>query len=224
MTDAPASGSTRAQDVAARLRRDIMSGATAPGARLRQAQVAAELGVSTTPVREAFATLVQEGLAVKDGSHRGVLVFRPSLTEFRELYEIRMNLEPLAVVLALPNLSDAHIAAIAAIAAACAASTDPKEREVLNRRFHETIYSYAGRARLAALIEQLRDASSVYLRYRTFAPAEFGHWKEADEEHTAIIDALRRRDAHGAGPLVRLHLEHSLEYVEAALHAAGALD
>jgi DNA-binding GntR family transcriptional regulator len=59
-----------------------------PGQRLRQAEVAARFGVSTTPVREAFTALAQEGF-VRQDAHRGVVVFEPSLEELTETFEIR---------------------------------------------------------------------------------------------------------------------------------------
>jgi DNA-binding GntR family transcriptional regulator len=69
---------TRSEAVAGELRRMIQSGEFPPGARLRQAEIAARFGMSTTPVREAFMILAQEGI-VRQDAHRGVVVFQPSL-------------------------------------------------------------------------------------------------------------------------------------------------
>src|SRR3954447_2814469 len=90
---------TRAHAVADELRRRILVGELPPGTRLRQLDVARELGVSTTPVREAFTSLAREGLIQQD-AHRGVFVFAPSQDDVRERYEIRVALEPLAAGLA----------------------------------------------------------------------------------------------------------------------------
>src|SRR5918997_1170374 len=68
----------------------------APGTRLRQNDVAKRFGVSTTPVREAFAQLQAEGL-VRIDPHRGAVVFHPSVDDVLEFYEIREALESLAV-------------------------------------------------------------------------------------------------------------------------------
>src|SRR5215471_5782938 len=92
-------GSLRSQDVAEKLRHEVVSGMHPAGTRLRQVEVATRLGVSTTPVREAFRTLAEEGLVVHD-SHRGVIVFEPSPREVHEIYEIRLELESLATKLA----------------------------------------------------------------------------------------------------------------------------
>src|SRR5213593_1234309 len=80
---------TRAEAIAAELRRAILVGELAPGDRLRQAEMAERYGVSTTPVREAFTALAGEGL-VRQDAHRGVVVFSPSVDEVSETYEIRI--------------------------------------------------------------------------------------------------------------------------------------
>ena len=78
--------------VAAKLRVMIVSGELTPGKRLRQIDVARRFGVSTTPVREAFAALAREGLVEVD-AYRGAVVFSPSLTDIRENYEMRIALD-----------------------------------------------------------------------------------------------------------------------------------
>src|SRR5918992_4459068 len=94
---------TTAKVVAERLRSEIQHGTLAPGTRLRQNDVARRFGVSTTPVREAFAQLQAEGL-VRIDPHRGAVVFHPSVDDVLEFYEIREALESLAVTHAIPNL------------------------------------------------------------------------------------------------------------------------
>src|SRR5688572_20697813 len=87
---------TAAEAVATRLRQEIQAGEHAPGTPLRQTEVARRLGVSTTPVREAFALLQADGL-VRIDRYRGAVVFRPTAEELRDAYEIREALELLAV-------------------------------------------------------------------------------------------------------------------------------
>jgi DNA-binding GntR family transcriptional regulator len=107
---------TRAGAVAAQLRELINSGEIPPGSRLRQTEVARRFGVSTTPVREAFVALAREGL-VRQDTHRGVVVFVPSVEELEEIYEIRGVLEPLATRLAAGKLREAELAALDRIVA-----------------------------------------------------------------------------------------------------------
>src|SRR4030088_2067598 len=86
---------TTAKAVAAELRNEIYRGQIPPGARLMQADIAERFGVSTTPVREAFAMLQADGLVRLD-SHRGAVVFQPTAQELLELFEIRELLEGFA--------------------------------------------------------------------------------------------------------------------------------
>ena len=108
-TEDSGSPPTRAGAVAEKLRRLIQSGEIAPGSRLRQNELAERFGVSTTPVREAFAELAREGIVRLD-AHRGATVFRPSLDELIEIYEIRGALEPLATELAAARATDDELA------------------------------------------------------------------------------------------------------------------
>src|SRR5271163_4529311 len=102
---------TRAQAVAAGLRQAILVGEIRGGQHLRQVQVAHQFGVSTTPVREAFTILRREGLVEVD-DHRGALVVTPSVERLREIYEIRIALEPMAAAAAAANLNQATLDAL----------------------------------------------------------------------------------------------------------------
>ena len=207
---------TRSGTVAERLRREILDGDLQPGAKLRQVEVAERFGVSTTPVREAFATLAQEGLVVKD-SHRGVVVFRASYEELREIYEIRLALEPLAVELASPRLADVDLDVLDGIIARMRRTADPVRRHELNTELHALIYAHAGRPRLSTMIEQLRSAAAAYLRFLSRSRSGPGLREGIDDEHQAIVDALRRRDSVAAAAALRHHLASSQEHIEEAI-------
>lgn len=105
---------TTAKVVAERLRDEIQDGTLAPGTRLRQNEIARRFGVSTTPVREAFAQLQAEGL-VRIDPHRGAVVFHPTVEDLVEFYEIREVLESLAVVRAIPRLRSDVVKELAAL-------------------------------------------------------------------------------------------------------------
>jgi DNA-binding GntR family transcriptional regulator len=201
---------TRSEAVAGELRRMIQSGELAPGTRLRQADIAARVGMSTTPVREAFMILAREG-AVRQDAHRGVVVFKPSLDELTETYEIREALEPLATELAAKGLTNDDLEAIDTIIEQMR-SAKPRRYVELNRDFHRRIYDAAGRPRLLEMIEQLRDIASSYigLTVHEYDPA---YRDQVQREHEAIRDALRKRDAKRAGRLVRDHLRHNARQV-----------
>jgi DNA-binding GntR family transcriptional regulator len=201
---------TRSEAVAGELRRMIKSGELAPGMHLRQADIAARFGMSTTPVREAFMILAREGV-VRQDAHRGVVVFEPSLEELTETYEIREVLEALATELAAKRLKDDDLEALDAIVEQMR-SAKPARYVELNSDFHRRIYDAADRPRLLEMIEQLRDIASSYieLTVREYDP---DYRDQVQREHEAIRDALRKRDAKRAGRLVRDHLRHNARQV-----------
>jgi DNA-binding GntR family transcriptional regulator len=201
---------TRSEAVAGELRRMIKSGELPPGTHLRQADIAARFGMSTTPVREAFMILAREGV-VRQDAHRGVVVFEPSLEELTETYEIREALEALATELAAKRLTDDDLEALDALVEQMR-SAKPARYVELNREFHRRIYDAAGRPRLLEIIEQLRDVAASYLQL-TVQQYDPAYRDKVQAEHEAIRDALRKRDAKRAGRLVHDHLRHNARQV-----------
>jgi DNA-binding GntR family transcriptional regulator len=196
---------TTAKVVAERLREEIQHGTLAPGTRLRQNDVAKRFGVSTTPVREAFAQLQAEGL-VRIDPHRGAVVFHPSLDDVREFYEIREVLESLAVSHAIRHLQAETTRELETLIGRMRGTEDPRRWLKLNDQFHLRLYADAGRPRLSALIDTLRDASAPYI-YMFVASRPLS--ERANEEHQAILDACVRGDANGARRAIREHLRHA---------------
>jgi DNA-binding GntR family transcriptional regulator len=193
---------TTAKAVAERLRDEIQHGALAPGTRLRQNEVAGRFGVSTTPVREAFAQLQAEGL-VRIDPHRGAVVFHPTTEDLLEFYEIREVLESLAVARAISRLRPDIVKELASLVDRMRRADDARRWLELNDEFHLRLYACAGRPRLSALIENLRDASTPYI-YMYVAgrhPSE-----RANEEHQALLDACVRGDEEAARAAIREHL------------------
>ncbi|HZD17257.1 MAG TPA: GntR family transcriptional regulator [Actinomycetota bacterium] len=193
---------TTAKVVAERLRDEIQDGTLSPGTRLRQNEVARRFGVSTTPVREAFAQLQAEGL-VRIDPHRGAVVFRPTTDDLVEFYEIREVLESLAVVRAIPYLRPEVVRELSALVERMRRAEDARRWLRLNDEFHLKLYACAKMPRLAALIENLRDASTPYIHMFVAGrpPSE-----RANEEHQAILDACVQGDAAAAELAVREHL------------------
>ena len=153
---------TASEAVAERLRQEIQRGDLPPGTRLRQSEVAARFAVSTTPVREAFAWLQAHGL-VRIDPHRGAIVFHPTTNDARELYEIRVALETLAITRAVKALSENEIDELQGILDEMYGNEGTDRWSQLHNRFHMTLYNSAGMPRLATLIANMRDASSSYI-------------------------------------------------------------
>lgn len=198
--------------VADRLREEIRSGKLGPGTRLRQAHVAESYGVSTTPVREAFAALEREGL-LQSNAHRGVVVFEPSIDELREIYEIRIPLEALATELGAVNLTETDLKRMAKINKQMITANRKKDWELageLNAKFHFEIYRRAERERLFKLIADLRDASRAYIG---LFPKLEGRSKEVQREHREIYEACA---AHQPKKAAKAMVEH-LTYTASAI-------
>jgi DNA-binding GntR family transcriptional regulator len=205
---------TTSEEVAARLRAEILRGELEPGRRLRQSAVAARFGVSTTPVREAFALLQAEGL-VRIDPHRGAIVFHPSVEDVREYYEIREALETLAITLALPKLDDAVLGELGSLVYRMRHVRDEDLWTSMNEEFHRSIYAASGRPRLCSMIANLRDASSAYIHMYV---AHQAPGARSDDDHQEILDACRARDADRARAAVAHHMRHTAdevaEYIE----------
>lgn len=197
--------STTAKIVADKLRDEIQDGLLEPGTRLRQNEVAERFGVSTTPVREAFAQLQVEGL-VRIDPHRGAVVFHPTAEDLLEYYEIREVLETLAMTHAVEGLTDKTAEELNELIERMRRTKSSRRWLQMNDEFHLKLYEGAGRPRLSALIETLRDASNpyIYMFVANQRPTD-----QADDEHQAILDACVRGDTGAAQQALRDHLRHT---------------
>jgi DNA-binding GntR family transcriptional regulator len=201
-----------------RLREEIRSGGFRGGDRLRQVEIAERYGVSTTPVREAFAALERQGLLIIH-PHRGAVVFRPTAENVRELYDIRIALEPLATAKAIPNLTAEDFDALEEILVQMGEvpPEDSTQYHTLNEAFHFRIYEAANQPRLLALIASLRDSSASYVRLaHTEAQRDL-----SNQEHRAILDACIARDPSRAAVAMVAHLEHFVARVTDVLQEQG---
>ena len=198
---------TTAETVSELIRAEIQKGELQPGTRLRQNEVAARFGVSTTPVREAFALLQADGL-VRIDPHRGAIVFHPTAEDLTESYEIRGALETLAITKALPHLSAELLRDLQATIDEMRATPDEDKWVELNDRFHLTIYNASGMPRLCNMIASLRDSSSTYIHmFVSHQPPD----KRADDQHQEILDACKASDTRRAQRAVRAHIDHTVK-------------
>ena len=188
------------------LRDMIVTGRIAPGTELSQVQLAREIGVSTTPLREALRGLEAEGL-VESRRNR-----RPRVPDFDPddvdaLYCNRILLESLGISLAVPLMTGDDVAALDAQLAAMRAAGDAAAWNAAHAAFHATLVgrcSTSLRRELAALMAR----SDRYRRLSVLADEPAGR-ATGDEEHEAILDACRAGDADGAAVLLARHLARS---------------
>ena len=175
------------------LRDEILSGALAPGERIRQEEVAERLGGSRLPVREALRILAAEGL-VDIEAHKGARIPILDLEEVDVLYRMRERLEPLALVQSLPRLDESDLGEIEAIQDRIETGGSMRDFLVLDREFHMATYSGCSTDHLMSTIDRMWNATQHYRRaFMTMAGPE-RQWI-VNAEHRLLVDALRRRDA-----------------------------
>jgi len=202
----PISRRTVADEVASRLRARILAGLTPEGGALRQDAIAAELGVSRIPVREALAQLETEGL-VRLEPHRGAFVTALSADDIDELFELRQAIEPLLLRRAVPRMTEpdlerAHRAAADFEAALAGAESDRWGE--LNWAFHEALYRPAGRPRMMRLLLEINNGTARCVRLHLGIE---GAVRRAGADHRQLLDLCRARDVAGAVTLLTRHIE-----------------
>jgi DNA-binding GntR family transcriptional regulator len=205
----PADPGTAQQHAVQSLRWLIVNGDLAPGARVNQEDVAAQVGLSVAPVREALRVLEQEG-QVTYRPRRGYFVTELRIEDLREIYELRELLEARAARHALPTLDDDALARIAAAARECAAAAeagDVAAELAANRRFHFGILEASDRPHVMRVIRLLWDSTEAYRAMYYNSPEERGASLEAHERILEAIAAgdgdrlVRELDAHRARTL-----------------------
>lgn len=197
------------QLVVNRLRDAILDGTLPSGARLKIEDLAADLGVSHMPVREALHVLVMEGLAVRE-PRRGVVVSTLSATDVLQAYRTTGALEGLVARQAAEHMTEADLDDIRRLVVGWRAQLEtatPEERLQRNRELHTRIGEIA-RNRWA--MEFLRQLWNYIYRVRHVYPQSMERVRAAAIEHEAILEALAARDGEQVERLVREHNDHAV--------------
>ena len=217
----PISDSTRVVDtVRARLRDAIASGALEPGARLSVPELARQLGVSRSPVREAVLQLVADGLAV-DRARRGVVVVQVAASDLFEIHQIEESLAGLAARLCADRVTDTFIESARAALAAQAVAVREADAMAYRRtdgEFHALIAAHCGNRRLERFLTVLRAELQLGLGA---VARNASHLKRGLAEHRRVLRALERRDAAAAEAAMRAHVARTRAAVEAQLRRDG---
>jgi DNA-binding GntR family transcriptional regulator len=205
------------------IRRAIIDGRLQPGERLKEEELARELGISRTPVREALLMLQAEGL-VDATPNRGATVRAHTAEDIDDLYQLRAVLEGYATRRAASGLSEE---AIASLYAGCErfeaqiqdTGTGLRELVKENSFFHETILDGAGSTRLASMV---RNVIALPLVYRSYT------WYSAEQRrisyhyHVQITRALAARDADRAELVMKEHVFEARDHLIAQLRELEA--
>ena len=206
---------TIAEQIAAVLRNEIITGQLPAGTRLLQIETAQRFGVSTTPVREAFGLLQSDGLVQSD-THRGVTVFLPTVQDLVEHYEIRMALEMMAAEKAAEHFQFQDAPPLVALLDVMHMTSDPVRYVERNQQFHLSLYRLGGSSRLLTMIEELRNASLAY--NHLYAAADVPRDAERlDSEHREILAACQANDPPRAVAAVRHHIQQTIIHVKKVL-------
>lgn len=216
---APGRSRTAHEYVLRALREAIVDGQMSGGTRIIQSEIAAQLEVSVTPVREALRDLAAEGLVVFD-PHRGALVRSLDLEEVKEVYELRMVLEPLLVRRSLEKISSGQIARADELRTAMEATDSITEWAELNRQFHAALANPGESSKLSSIIAGLRDSASAFVGISLRANPE--RLAQSNDEHARLVELYRRRDAEGVVSLTLEHLRTTLITIEEG-HERGVL-
>jgi DNA-binding GntR family transcriptional regulator len=197
-----------AEQAADAIREEILAGRIPAGARIAEADVARQLSVSRTPIREALSRLAAEGL-VELSPNRGARVASWTTAELREIFEVRLRLEPYAVRQAVPLLTAAQLGELGGLADAMLAAGRPAGPQDLaaivglNRQFHGLLVATAGNAALAASLTAVTHAAVVHQNFQHYTP---GALARSLAHHLEIVEAARAREPAWAESVMRSHL------------------
>lgn len=197
---------TTAQQLADGLSERILAGAFAPGHRLRESAIAAELGVARNTVRESVRILELSGL-VHYEVNRGAVVISPTRDNVEALYTARERLETAAVA-RTPSSEQLNVLSAALDnLAEVAASHDPRRIVEADLAFHCAIVALLGSSRLDDFYAELTKELRFYLMVLSVEDREFETPAVVVAEHERILSAIRSGDPDNAVAEVRAHIE-----------------
>ena len=202
--------STLADQVRQNIKKRIINQELKPGSRLIVSHLAAEMGTSLTPIREALRLLVKDGL-VEIIPHKGAQVVMPSQEQFKDLFEVRTVLESLAIKLAIPNLSPADYERLEQILQAGDESIqaeDPKTWLDEDEKLHSYIIQKSENNILAELLDNIRNRINIFRILTAQLPARA---KRAQNEHRSVVAAMKKQKDKDAEELIVQHIENTYE-------------
>jgi DNA-binding GntR family transcriptional regulator len=227
-TDQRISKTRRADEVTDQLRHMILDGQLNAGDRLRQIELSEQLGVSRTPVREAFRVLEREGLIRVANGNQTIEVAHPSSTELIELYEVREMIDALAArkcaTRGLGGASQRHLAKQLTLMGHASVPVDLFAYGKAHTEFHAHLVECSGNRRLESMLPLVRMTTmSAGLR---FARQSVGNdlslldralhdmVQEANEHHLQIIAAIEKGSPNAAEAAARRHIQRTIRGIE----------
>ncbi|HEX9866915.1 MAG TPA: GntR family transcriptional regulator [Acidimicrobiia bacterium] len=200
------------------LRAAILRGDLSGGSRLVQTEIANQLSVSTTPVREAMRDLASEGLITLD-SHRIGTVRKPDWDEMVEITAIRRALEDFAIAKAMANITSAQLDAAKALADDLSREDDLGSWVQKNSQFHSIFHQATGTKRLGTMLQALEEAGGLFVAQAQRLHPEIR--RRAIADHFALLEAYEAQDLDRAVEIQLAHIGLPLEGAELNANQAG---
>ena len=192
------------------LRKAILSGVLAPGERLMEVQLAEELGISRTPIREAIRKLEQEGYVIML-PRRGSYVSSVSVHDVQEIFEIRSALESLSIGLAARRITSDDLDKLQKLLQLIEGYIENNDIENIVKtdvEFHDLLYQVSGNERLRLIINNLKEQLA---RFRTLSMSYPGRLQDTLEEHREMVEAIANGDVEAARDAAERHMERAEE-------------
>ncbi len=202
------------------LRSAIRNGILEPGERLMEVQLAEELGISRTPVREAIRKLEQEGYVIMM-PRRGTYVSSVSVNDIKEIFEIRSALESLSTGLAARRIEPDELEKLRALLTEIEGHIERKDIDKIvetDIEFHGLLYQVSRNERLVTIISNLKEQLA---RFRTLSMSYPGRLQETLEEHRAMVEAIAANDVEAARDAAERHMERAEETLLKAMRRKG---
>ena len=198
------------------IREAIINGVFSPGERLMEIQMADEMGVSRTPVREAIRKLEMEGFVVMI-PRRGTYVSNMSIKDINDVYEIRISLDTLAAGLAAERISDEELEELQRLLVKVGNAIEENDMAKVveaDIEFHDVLYKASRNERLRNIINNLREQITVIRGVSMRYP---GRLKDTQEEHRRLVESIAARDVEKSQEAARIHLENAERTLMAAM-------
>ena len=199
--------------LAAALRAEIAEGRLAPGAALRQDELAGRFGTSRIPVREALRTLQAEGL-VTYAPNRGAVVAVVTPKEIQEMLEVRIALECHAVRMAVPLAAESDLDAIRCILQAYDVAPDAGTWSMMNWQFHWALYLPSDCQRLLDAIERNFNRFSSAARKQV---SSLSGKERPQREHWRLLTLMEEGKADQAATLLEHHIRDTQRSIRASM-------
>ena len=194
------------------LKMQILKGSIIPGTRMMEVELAEEMGVSRTPIREAIRKLEKEGLVTIE-PRRGAYASMISTEDMVEILEVRQDLEGLAAYFAADRMTDEKMEELREVSNSYNEAVKSGKMEDMikyDTRFHHIIVESCRNKILVQMIEQLQE---LVLRFRYIYYDNFRRAENMPDEHEAIVAAISEGNADKARAAADIHIDRLKELV-----------